>query len=133
VIGNYKTIIIITYLKEKGYVDENGDIDWDKVADADESYLEYNMEASDWLSLMYDSLNPSPQELRNIVDEELGNLDEYPEISELPYVLGSYINTRARRRTRDGDAGLGEYLQRKVTLSGSPNVGYKAFVLNNRR
>ena len=124
-----------TYLKEKGYVDENGDIDWDKVADADESYLEYNIEASDWLSLMYNSLNPTPQELRNIVDEMINDRDisETPEFQELPDIMGTYIENRARRRTRDGDGGLGDYLQKKVTLSGSPTVGFKAFTLNNRR
>ena len=123
------------YLKEKGYVDEEGNVDWDKVADADESYLEYNMEASDWLSLMYDSLNPTPQELRNIVDEMINDreISETPEFQELPDILGTYIENRARRRTRDGDGGLGDFLQKKVTLSGSPSVGFKAFTLNNRR
>ena len=124
-----------TYLKEKGYVDEEGNIDWDKVADADESYLEYNLEASDWLSLMYDSLNPSPQELRNIVDDLIGegDVDETPEFQELPDILGTYIENRARRRTRDGDGGLGDYLKKKVILSGDPTVGFKAFTYKNNR
>lgn len=123
------------YLKEKGYTDENGDIDWDKVADADESYLEYNLEANDWLSLMYDSLSPTPQELRNIVDELIGEgeLDETPEFQDLPDILGTYIENRARRRTRDGDGGLGDYLKKRVMLSGDPKVGFKAFVPSLRR
>lgn len=124
-----------TYLKEKGYTDENGDVDWDKVADANESYLEYNLEANDWLSLMYDSLNPTPQELRNIVDQLIGEgeINETPEFQELPDILGTYIENRARRRTRDGDGGLGDHLKKRVILSGDPSVGFSAFVANLRR
>ena len=122
------------YLKEKGYTDEEGYIDWDKVADADESYLEYNYEASNWLNKMFNALNLEPYEVRDIIDELIdnGTLREYPDIEELPEVIGGNIENKYAR-SREGDGGLGDHLTRNVILSGTPSGGYWARLTKNRR
>lgn len=104
------------YLREKGYVDAEGDIDWDKVYDANESYLEWNYEASDFISDINTAVDLSPSEVKEMAQEvasEWGADDQ--NIDDLDKIF-AYAVEQARSRTRDGDAGVAEWIHEHIYI-----------------
>lgn len=102
------------YLRDQGYVypeghEEEGQIDWEKVHDADESYTSWNDEASDFIGGINNSVDLTPEEVRNLADEvgrEDGN--ETVSVSDLDRIVGYSIEQNIRGR--DGDGGVAEWI-----------------------
>ena len=104
------------YLREKGHVDAEGDIDWDKVYDANESYLEWNYEASDFISDVNAAVDLTPREVKELAHEvasEWGADDQ--NIDDLDKIF-AYAVENARSRTRDGDGGVPEWIHDHIYI-----------------
>jgi hypothetical protein len=74
--------------KKRGYVDENGDIDWDKVHDDEDlQYTRYNDEARKLLKTIESLKDLSPSTIRNSLNEikDLVNYDNDFHLLELLY------------------------------------------------
>lgn len=98
---------------DRGYVDENGDIDWDRVhEDSYLDYTSYNQDAGDFLGVFddYARSNKMPPNV-NALREAMYNLDvntEMEEVSALPEIVRDLIedtlsNAISRRNIRDYD------------------------------
>lgn len=57
--------------EKRGYVDDDGEIDWDRVYEDNElnDYTDYNYEAGDWVRRAQRALDLSPQEIRDAAEE----------------------------------------------------------------
>lgn len=110
------------WLKDHGYVDEAGDIDWDKAP----SYMEYNDDARSWEATIEEYAHPSPDDLRRMTRELVsdGRFDE-----DSIYQLEGYVAQNMRwqmRRDGMGDAipdFIDKHLHVKRTSFG-PRVEY---------
>jgi hypothetical protein len=58
---------------ERGYVDEEGEVDWDKVHEDDElnNYLKYNYEAERWQDRIEKAISVTPREIRSFLESAI--------------------------------------------------------------
>ena len=101
------------YLRKEGYVypeghDDAGEIDWDKVADADLTYTDWNYEASDFINTIMNSVNISPEEVRELAIEEEAEYNGDVGVNDLDTIMGRSILRNIRGR--DGDGGVPEWI-----------------------
>lgn len=102
------------YLREKGYVypeghEDEGQIDWDKVYDANESYLEWNYDTADFVSDINSAVDLTPQEVKNLAQEVSSEWGaDNQEISDLDKIF-AYSVEQSRGR-REGDGGVAEWI-----------------------
>jgi hypothetical protein len=102
------------YLRKEGYVypeghEEEGQIDWDKVAEADLTYTDWNYDAADYINRIVGAVDLTPQEVRDLaveVGREWGN-DEQG-IDDLDKILAYAIEQTNNRN--EGDGGVAEWL-----------------------
>jgi hypothetical protein len=102
------------YLRKQGYVypeghEEEGSIDWDAVADADESYTDWNYDAADFIGRIVGAVDLSPAEVRALAEEvgrEWGS--EEQGIDDLDKILAYAIEQTNNRNQTDG--GVAEWL-----------------------
>lgn len=113
------------WLEEQGYWnEETGEFDWDRVAEDNISYLDYNDEAQTYLDKAESSLDPSPNAVRDQA-QELS--DEYSDgepyhLSQLERVIAALVEYEfSNRRGHAEDGGLSEYIDSKIWVKYFPD------------
>ena len=107
--------------EERGYVDADGHVDWDRLYEDDDiDYLSYNDEARDFINTAKDSVHLSPQEARQIA-ADLGeeNSEQLP-ITNYDQVVAASVKDAFGRK---GDYGLPENIYRYIQVIKTPE-GY---------
>lgn len=108
------------YLRKQGYVypeghEEEGGINWDAVADADESYTDWNYDAADFINRIVGAVDLSPREVKELAAEvgrEWGA--EEQGIDDLDKILAYAIEQTNNRNQSDG--GVAEWLHDHLYL-----------------
>ena len=108
------------WLRKEGYVypeghEEEGQIDWDKVAEADVDYLGWNYDASDWFHAAKDAVEVSPSEAREAARDAWREEGEMVTLGDLEKVPAFNVQ-QAFLRSRDGDGGLEEWVYKHVVM-----------------
>ena len=109
------------YLRKEGYVypeghEEEGQIDWDKVAEADLSYTDWNYDVADFMNDINNAVDLKPFEVRRIAEDvgrEYGADDQ--KIDDLDKIF-AYAVEEARSRNRDGDGGIPEWIHQHIYI-----------------
>jgi hypothetical protein len=101
------------YLRKEGYVypeghEEEGSIDFDAVADADITYTDYNYEAADFIRMINNAVDLTPQEVRELAQEEEEEYNGDVGVNDLDTIMGRSIVKNIRGR--DGDGGVVEWI-----------------------
>lgn len=102
------------WLRKEGYVDDEGDIDWDRAP----SYFQYNDEAERWYDMIKDLAHPSPAEIREMANHWTGRgeVDENS-IYEIPNYMELTIGDKMNDRRRDyGDAGISAWIGKNIDV-----------------
>lgn len=102
------------YLRKEGYVypeghNEEGEIDWDKVAEADVSYTDWNDEAADFISNINNIVDITPAEVRELAQEEELEYGSSLDVSDLDQIV--IRNIEKNIRGRDSDGGIAEWIK----------------------
>ena len=107
--------------EERGYVDADGHVDWDRLYEDDDiDYLSYNDEARNFINTAKDSVHLSPQEARQIA-ADLGeeNSEQLP-ITNYDQVVAASVKDAFGRK---GDYGLPENIYKYILVVKTPE-GY---------
>lgn len=104
------------YLRDEGYADENGDIDWDKVEQDGLTYSEYNPQVENWARDMWNTATPSPQELRDMIEDNPNEYQQYDTMRSLPDLIGAILIDKYRGNRDTSDNGIGDWLKQNVTM-----------------
>jgi hypothetical protein len=104
------------WLKELGYTDEDGEVDWDRANEDGNGYLEWNYDANDWLIILNDALVTNPNEIRSLSFDYMNDhmSDEYPSIVDLPTIIAYNIRNmfyKPRSRRIDESHGMADFVQ----------------------
>lgn len=108
------------YLRKEGYVypeghEEEGQIDWDKVADADLTYTDWNYDAADYIGRIVGAVDLSPQEVRDLaveVGREWGA--DTQGIDDLDKIMAYSIEQTNNRN--EGDGGVAEWINEHIYI-----------------
>jgi hypothetical protein len=108
------------YLRKEGYVypeghEEAGQIDWDKVSDADLSYTDWNYDVADFIGNINNACDLSPAEVRDLaveVGREWGEDDQT--VNDLDDIFT--YNIQQNIRGRDGDGGVAEWIHEHIYI-----------------
>ena len=108
------------WLRKEGYVypeghEEEGQIDWDKVAEADIDYLSWNYDASDWFHAAKDAVEVSPSEAREAARDAWREEGEMVTLGDLEKIPAFNVQ-QAFARSRDGDGGLEDWVYKHVVM-----------------
>lgn len=115
-----------TWLRDNGYVDEEGDIDWERAP----SYFQYNDEAESYFDKINDALDMSADEVRAQSAETGQN-----NINEIPEVMADHLEAAFDRgwRTRmHAPASLVTFLNRKIIVDRGKDENWVAVVAKPR-
>ena len=111
-----------TELMNKGYADEDGDIDWDRVEADGEGWLDNNYEAKEWYDKASDAVKPSIDRLRDKA-QEWAEADENGEectLHQLDALVGSIVKEEfMTRRGQLEDGGLSEWMEKHIAVRAS--------------
>jgi hypothetical protein len=107
------------YLRKEGYVypeghDEEGEIDWDKVAEADLSYTDWNYEASDFIRTINNAVDLTPEEVREIAQEEEDDYNGDVGVNDLDTIMERSISKNIGRNSSDG--GVAEWIKDHIYI-----------------
>lgn len=108
-------------LRDEGYVypeghEEEGQIDWEKVADANISYLDFATDLQDLISDVNNAVDLTPEEVRNLAAEVASEWGaDTQEIRDLDKIF-AYSVENARSRSRDGDGGVPEWIHQHIYI-----------------
>jgi len=108
------------WLRKEGYVypeghEEEGMIDWDKAAENDVDYLNWNYDANDWYLAAKEAVEVSPTQARRGAEEGYEEEGELITLGELE-LIPAYNVRQAFLRSRDGDGGLEEWIHKHVIM-----------------
>lgn len=108
------------WLRKEGYAypeghEEEGQIDWDRVAEADIDYLSWNYDASDWFHTAKEAVEMSPTQARRSAEEGYDEEGEILKIKELE-LLTAHSVRMAFDRSRDGDSGLDDWIGQHIQM-----------------
>jgi hypothetical protein len=108
------------WLRKQGYVypeghEEEGQIDWDKAAEDDVDYLNWNYDVNDWFVAAKEAVEISPTMARRAAEEGYQEEGEILTLGELE-LLPSYNVRQAFLRSRDGDGGLEEWIGKHIIM-----------------
>jgi hypothetical protein len=108
------------WLRKEGYVypeghEEEGMIDWDKAAENDVDYLNWNYDANDWFLAAKEAVEVSPTQARRGAEEGYEEEGELITMGELE-LIPAYNVRQAFLRSRDGDGGLEEWIHKHVIM-----------------
>ena len=107
-------------LREKGYVDEDGDVDWSRVEKDGMSWLETNDEAQEWLSRAQDAVRPSIEEVRDAAQELGADDGEECTLHRLDSLIARIVANAFRTRRGDvEDAGLVQWIVKHIAVRAS--------------
>ena len=95
------------HLRSEGYIypeghEEEGEIDWDKVAEADLSYTDWNYEASDFIRTINNAVDLTPEEVREIAQEEEDDYNGDVGVNDLDTIIERSISKNIGRNSSDG-------------------------------
>jgi hypothetical protein len=95
------------YLRKEGYVypeghEEEGEIDFDAAADADLSYTDWNYEASDFIRTINNAVDLTPEEVREIAQEEEDDYNGDVGVNDLDTIIERSISKNIGRNSSDG-------------------------------
>jgi hypothetical protein len=108
------------WLRKEGYVypeghEEEGQIDWDKVSEADVSYLEWNYDAHDWFVAAKEAVEVSPVQARRTAEDAYKEENELITLGDLEKIPAMNVH-EAFLRSRDGDGGLEEWIYKRIMM-----------------
>ena len=109
------------WLYKEGYVypeghEEEGMIDWDRAAEDDVDYLNWNYDANDWFMAAKNAVEMSPTQARRLAEDAYAHGDEgLLTIKDLDTIVAASVRD-AFERSRDGDGGLEEWLLSRVQM-----------------
>lgn len=109
------------YLRDEGLVDDDGDIDWDKVDQAGLTYSEYNPEVERWSRDIINAVTPTPEQLKDIIADDPYEYGHYDNIKVLPNLIGIILREKYRGNRDEGDANIGQWLKEKVSMKKEGN------------
>jgi hypothetical protein len=103
------------YLRDEGYEDENGDIDWDRVVKGRDTYENYNDEYRRFSNDMQDAIRPTIKTIRGLLN--LGfDLEKTTPVSLLPQVVAVNVKNIFPKRRGDYDGGMADYILRNIDV-----------------
>ena len=100
---------------QEEYGDEDGDIDWDKVHEAGDDYLQWNDEARKFEIDMKDAINPTPKELKSYVYDHISTGEEEERMEYIHFDIANLVSAAFPRR-RVNDGGIPEFLRTKIDV-----------------
>jgi hypothetical protein len=108
------------HLRKEGYVypdghEEAGQIDWDKVSDADLQYTDWNHDVADFIGNINNACDLSTADVRDLAVEigrEYG--EEEQSINDLDDIFT--YNIQQNIRGRDGDGGVAEWINDHIYI-----------------
>ena len=108
------------WLRKEGYVypeghEEEGMIDWDRAAENDVDYLNWNYDANDWYLAAKEAVEVSPTMTRRGAEEGYEEEGELITLGELE-LIPAYNVRQAFLRSRDGDGGLEEWIHKHIVM-----------------
>jgi len=108
------------WLRKEGYVypeghEEEGMIDWDRAAENDVDYLNWNYDANDWYLAAKEAVEVSPTMARRGAEEGYEEEGELITLGELE-LIPAYNVRQAFLRSRDGDGGLEEWIHKHIVM-----------------
>lgn len=114
------------WLKDEGFVDDEGNVDWDEAP----SYTEYNDDARRWLSDMQEYCNPRPDALRRMTAEQVadGTFDE-DSIYQIEGYIAHNLKWQMRKDEYGGDH-MAEWINRNIAIR--PGIDSPKVVLIKR-
>lgn len=114
------------WLDEQGYWnEETGEMDWDRVAEDDVGYLDYNDEAREYYNKAEDALTLPAGTVRQVANDlaEEHRDGEPFDASDLDKVIAGYIEYEfSNRRGRTEDFGLSDYIAEKIWVAYYPKT-----------
>lgn len=113
--------------KERGYVDDEGDVDWDRVYEDDElnDYADYNHEAGQWVKDAQRALNISPQEFRDAASAIYAYDGEMPHIENIDDVYNYILEDELGK---DESRTLTDWIDKKLAVRSNKEGGYDVYV-----
>jgi len=113
------------WLRKEGYVypeghEEEGQIDWDKAAEADVDYLSWNYDANDWYLAAKEAVEVSPDQARRTAEEAYEEEGELTTLGDLESIAAYNVH-EAFLRSRDGDGGLKEWIHKHIIMQPDGN------------
>ena len=114
---------------EKGYVDADGEVDWDLAHDDDSinNYMEYNSEAGDFYKHMDSALKISASAMRTMAEEMEEYLDNGPlKITELETIYETELEESFGKSRHGGsnDYGVGDWIMEHLQVNKDGTVKY---------
>ena len=108
------------WLRKEGYVypeghEEEGMIDWDRAAENDVDYLNWNYDTNDWYLAAKEAVEVSPTMARRGAEEGYEEEGELITLGELE-LIPAYNVRQAFLRSRDGDGGLEEWIHKHIVM-----------------
>ena len=109
-----------TELMNKGYADEDGDIDWDRVEADGEGWLDNNYEAKEWYDKASDAVKPSTDRLRGEAKEWYNDNGEECTLHHLDALVANVVKEEfMTRRGHPEDGGLSEWMEKHIAIRAS--------------
>jgi len=108
------------YLRKQGYVypeghPDEGDIDFDAAAEADESYTSWNYEASDYISRIVGAVDLTPEEVKALAQDIDGDYDPANRgIDDLDTIMAYSVEQTNNRN--EGDGGVAEWIRDHIYI-----------------
>lgn len=108
------------YLRDQGYVypeghEDEGQIDWDKVYDANESYLEWNYDTNSFVVDINGAVDLTPSEVKALAEEVSTEWGEDEQgIDDLDKIF-AYAVEQSRGR-RESDGGVAEWIHDHIYI-----------------
>ena len=95
--------------------EEEGQIDWDKVADADLSYTDWNYEAADFMARINGAIDLTPQEVKALAHEVSSEWGaDTQTISDLDKIMAYAVEQTSTRN--QGDGGVAEWIHDHIYI-----------------
>lgn len=108
------------HLRKEGYTypeghEEEGKIDWDRAAENDVDYLNWNYDANDWFMAAQGAVEISPTQARREAEESYEEEGELITMGEL-YLIPANNIRQAFEGSRYGDGGLQDWIYKHVKM-----------------
>jgi len=101
------------YVHPEGHPDE-GDIDWDKVAEADVTYTDWNYDAADYISRIVGAVDLTPDEVKELA-QDIGDYDYANRgIDDLDTIMAYSVEQTNNRN--QGDGGVAEWIRDHIYI-----------------